>query len=99
MKTVNKREENKTKVIEWLNTMSEHDQEVLLDRYSQKTKDIYNTFTPQEYLDLKMDILILKYSRDSLVDSYVSTHPVIDHPGCQLGEFLVNEMVNPTMHE
>jgi hypothetical protein len=85
----------RTKILKGLKALNEFDQEMLLDKYSQKTKDVYDTFKPQDYLDIKMDILILKYCKDALVDSYVNGDPVVDQPGHTLNEFLGNEMLKP----
>lgn len=87
--------ENRSEIEIWLSGMDGYDQEKLLDKYSKKTAEVCNQLNPQEYLDVKMDILVLKYSREALLDSYVNNDSVVDYPGLRLNEFLAYEKNNP----
>jgi hypothetical protein len=39
-------------------------------------------------------ILLLKHSKNALIESYAKGDPVVDHAGCRLNEFLNSEMAN-----
>lgn len=86
--------DTKTTVLKKLNAMDEIERMELIDKYCQHTKDVYRNLSPQEYIDISLDIFLLRSSKDDLVASYVNENPVIDHPGCMLHEFLNKEMEN-----
>jgi hypothetical protein len=67
---------------------------VLLDKYSQQIKDFRHSLSSQDYIDISIDIFLMKTNKEALVDSYVNGDPIVDHPGCRFNEFLDKELVN-----
>jgi hypothetical protein len=90
-------EANKAKVVKWINEMDATEIEKLVDKYSQKKSNIDPEISSQEYIDTSIDIFLLRSSKDDLVSSYLTEDPVINHTGCNLSDFLNNEMTNQVL--
>ena len=84
----------KATVVEKLNIMGDEERMILLNKYTRQTEDIYCTFSAEDNIDVIEKILLFKFSKDALVDSFMNGDPVVDYPGCRLNEFLNNEMTN-----
>jgi hypothetical protein len=84
----------KAAVVEKLNTMGDEERMILLNKYTRRTEDIYCTFSADDNIDVIEKILLFKFSKNALVDSFMRGDPVVDYPGCRLNEFLKNEMTN-----
>ena len=84
----------KEAVVEKLNIMGDEERMILLNKYTRQTEDIYCTFSEEDNIDVIKKILLFKFSKDALVDSFMNGDPVVDYPGCRLNEFLNNEMAN-----
>ena len=81
-------------ITDWLNALDDTERMLLINKYSQHTENVYYTFQAKEKIDIITKILLFKFNKDALVDSYVNGDPVVDHPGCRLNEFLSNEILN-----
>ena len=84
----------KATVVERLNALDDEERMLLLNKYTRQTEDIYCTFSEKDNMDIINKILLLKHSKDALVEYYTNGDPVVDHPGCRLNEFLNSEMAN-----
>ena len=84
----------KETVVEKLNALEDKERMILLNKYTRRTEDIYCTFSEKDNINIINKILLLKHSKDALVESYKNEDPVVDYPGCRLNEFLNNEMAN-----
>ena len=67
---------------------------MLLNTYSQLTENICCTFRVEVKIDIITKIFLFKFDNDAMVEAYVNSDPVVDHPGCSLNEFLNIEMTN-----
>ena len=85
-------EANKSKVLERLKSLSNTDRMLLLNKYSHQTENIYCTFKAEQNIDIIIKIFMLKFNKDALIDTYVNGDPIVDEPGCRLGDFLDNEL-------
>jgi hypothetical protein len=90
-------EANKAKVVKWINEMDATEIEKLVDKYSQKKSNVDPEISSQEYIDTSIDIFLLRSSKDDLVGSYLNEDPVINLTGCNLSDFLNNEMTNQVL--
>ena len=84
----------KATVVEKLNALDDKERMILLNKYTRQTEDIYCTFSEKDNMDIINKILLLKHSKNALIESYAKGDPVVDHPGCRLNEFLNSEMAN-----
>ena len=82
----------KAAVMKKLNSMTDLDRTELLNKYSKQASEVYHSLSPQDYIDVSIDIFLLQSSKDALVKSYMNGDPVVDCPGCRLEEFLNKEM-------
>jgi hypothetical protein len=64
----------------------------LLNKYSRQASEVYHKLSPQDYMDVTIDIFLLQSSKNALVETYMNGDPVVDCPGCRLEEFLNREM-------
>lgn len=87
----------KAAVLKWLEEMNETERMELIDKYSKKTRDVCHNLSGQEYIDISIDIYLLKSSKDNLVNSYLNEDTVADHPECRFNEYLNNEMAAKCM--
>jgi hypothetical protein len=87
-------DDRKVRMIERLNALGDEERMILLNKYTRQTEDIYCTFSAKGNMDIINKILLLKHSKDALIESYAKGDPVVDHPGCRLNEFLNSEMAN-----
>ncbi len=88
------RDSAKAPVLKKLKVVEDNERIALLDKYCKQIGDVFQNLSAQEYIDISIDILLLKTSKEDLIDSYVKADPVIDQPGCKLHEFLNKELVN-----
>ena len=79
-------------VIVRLKALGDTERIMLLNKYSRLTENVYCTFRAKENIDIITKIFLFKFDNDSLVEAYVNGDPVVDHTGCNLNEFLNNEM-------
>jgi hypothetical protein len=87
-------DDTKARMIERLNALDDKERMILLNKYTRQTEDIYCTFSAKDNMDIINKILLLKHSKNALIESYAKGDPVVDHPGCRLNEFLNSEMAN-----
>jgi len=84
----------KATVFEKLNALDDKERMILLNKYTRQTEDIYCTFSAKDNINIINKILVLKHSKDALIESYAKGDPIVDYPGCRLNEFLNSEMAN-----
>lgn len=94
MESMKKTDAKVSRVLRRLNSMDDTERAMLIDKYSRMTRDVYHKFNAQDYIDISIDIFLLRSSKDELVDSYVNGNPVIDQPGCRLNDFLNKEIIS-----
>jgi len=87
-------DDREVRMIERLNALGDEERMILLNKYTRQTEDIYCTFSAKDNMDIINKILLLKHSKNALIESYGKGVPVVDHPGCRLNEFLNSEMAN-----
>jgi MinD superfamily P-loop ATPase len=80
-------------VLERLTSLDDKERMILLNKYTRQTEDIYCTFSAKDNINIINKILLLKHSKDALVEFYTNGDPVVDYPGCRLNEFLNSEYV------
>ena len=82
----------KASVVEKHSALNDTERMMLLNKYSRLTENVYCTFRAEKNIDVITKIFLFKFDNDALVEAYVNGDPVVDHPGCNLNEFLNNEM-------
>jgi hypothetical protein len=87
-------DDKKNIVMERLKGLNNIERIMLLDRYAQRTENIYCIFRTDQKIDIITRIFTLKFNNDALVDTYVNGDPIVDVPGCRLSDFLDNEFLH-----
>ena len=86
--------QKKASLIEKLSALNDTERMMLLNKYSRLTENIYCTFRAEGNIDVITKIFLFEFDNDAMVEAYVNSDPVVNHPGCRLNEFLNNEMTN-----
>jgi hypothetical protein len=87
-------EDIRGKVEIWLSGLSAAERIALINKYSEKAKDIYYIYDIDDYVDVLNKLLSLKSSTEALINCYVHGDPVVNRPGYKLNEFLNDAMVS-----
>jgi hypothetical protein len=85
-------DEQKIKIYKELNEISSFDRIRLIDRYSKITEPVFSKLTEENVLEIVSKLLKLKYTRWSLIDTFISGDPVVDIQGYRLEDFLYREL-------
>ena len=78
------RDATKAPVLKKLKAVEDNERIALLDKYYMQIGDVLQNLSAQEYIDISIDILLLKTNKDDLIDSYINADPVIDQSWCRL---------------
>ena len=82
----------KTMVLKKLKALNEVERIELLNKYSKQASEVFHNLSPQDYMDVTIDIFLLQSSKNALVETYMNGDPIVDCPGCRLEDFLNREM-------
>ena len=82
----------KSMVLKKLQALNEVERIELLNKYSKQASEVFHNLSPQDYMEITIDIFLLQSSENALVETYMNGDPIVDCPGCRLEEFLNREM-------
>jgi len=86
-------DDKKNIVMERLKGLNNIERIMLLDRYAQRTENIYCMFRTDQKIDIITKLFTFKFNNDALVDAYVNGDAIVDQPGYRLRDFLDNEFI------
>ena len=82
----------KANVVKRLNSLSDEERMVLLNKYERQTENVFCTFNTERRVDVITKLFLFKFDNDALVEAFVDGDPVVDQPGYRLYEFIENAM-------
>lgn len=94
MEKVGRFHKEKDTVFNRLYEMSSFERIRLMDKYSKITEPVFSSFAEEDVLEIVAKLLNLKFSRSSLIDTFLEEDPVVDSPGYRLNEFLTKELTS-----
>lgn len=94
MEKVGKFHTQKEFVLNILLDMSRFERIRLIDRYTKIAEEVFHRYTEDQIIDIIAKIVKIKFSKQILIDFFVSGESVVDHPDCRLEEFLIRELAH-----
>lgn len=85
---------DKNAVFNKLYQMDNFDRVRLIDKYSKIAEPVYISYSDEKVTVIVTKLLKMKFSRLSLLNTFVNEDPVVDHPGYRLDEFLTKELTS-----
>ena len=83
-------------VAERLKALSGTERILLVEKFTRLTEADHRNLDSSQRIKVVQKTLLLKFSKDALVESFLSGHTSVDSPGNRLNDFLIRELSGKT---
>ena len=83
-------------VAERLRELGSTERILLVDKFTKLTEADHRNLDSTQHIKVVQQTLQLKFSKEALIESFLSGHAVVDSPSNRLNDFLIRELSDKT---